>query len=263
MKSDIGTVVLPAIALGISLVGLPDVDAFFEGLVWLLLHLLAFDTRNQIIGLEEDRLSKPNRPIAAGRISLRAAQILNVAFIGMSLLDSARHGLLVQSVIYQVCAAAYNDWDLARYWVTKSGMICIGLGIWCWGTVVCFDHGRPLSPTSVNALLITALLLATTVHAQDFRDVDGDAAIGRRTLPMVLSPAFGRWSLAALLVGWSAVLVRFWLLPAGVAALLYILAAVTSVAFVRSKSSEGDKDACWWYNAWFTACLTLPLFHRL
>ncbi|TRM69501.1 UbiA prenyltransferase family [Schizophyllum amplum] len=217
LKSDIPTTIVPAVAISIGVVGIPDATAFAQGLVWLSLHLLAFDTRNQIIGLEEDRLSKPHRPIAAGRISLHAAQLLHLIFVAASLLVSARHGLLVHSVIYLVCTAAYNDGNLARFWQTKSSMIGIGLGICCWGTIVCFDHGRPVSPSSLRALIGTALLLATTVHAQDFRDVVGDAAIGRNTLPMVLPPALARWSLAVLLLGWSAVLIQFWLLPAGAA----------------------------------------------
>ncbi|KAL1700387.1 UbiA prenyltransferase family, partial [Schizophyllum commune] len=248
MKSDVTTTILPAVALGISLVGIPSVGAFLEGLLWLALHLLAFDTRNQIIGLDEDRLSKPHRPIAAGRISLQAAQILHLLFSCSSLLLSARYGLLPHSAVYLACAAAYNDGNLARFWASKSAMIGIGLGICCWGTVVCFNQGRPLAPVAIHALVIVALLLATTVHAQDFRDVAGDAAIGRTTLPMVLPPSFARSSLAVLLVSWSTTLVHFWELSAGVAGLLYALAGTTAVFFIRGGTEKADQDACWWYN---------------
>ncbi|KAL1660540.1 UbiA prenyltransferase family-domain-containing protein [Schizophyllum commune] len=244
MKSDVTTTIVPAVALGVSLVGIPTASAFLEGLLWLALHLLAFD----IIGLDEDRLSKPHRPIAAGRISLQAAQILHLLFSCSSLLLSARYGLLPHSAIYLACAAAYNDGNLARFWASKSAMIGIGLGICCWGTVVCFNQGRPLAPVAIHALVIVALLLATTVHAQDFRDVAGDAAIGRTTLPMVLPPSFARSSLAVLLVSWSTTLVHFWELPAGVAGLLYALAGTTALLFIRGGTEKADQDACWWYN---------------
>ncbi|KAL1672707.1 UbiA prenyltransferase family-domain-containing protein [Schizophyllum commune] len=278
MKSDVTTTIVPAVrtlqsltqgsladnehsqvALGVSLVGIPTASAFLEGLLWLALHLLAFD----IIGLDEDRLSKPHRPIAAGRISLQAAQILHLLFSCSSLLLSARYGLLPHSAVYLACAAAYNDGNLARFWASKSAMIGIGLGICCWGTVVCFNQGRPLAPAAIHALVIVALLLATTVHAQDFRDVAGDAAIGRTTLPMVLPPSFARSSLAVLLVSWSTTLVHFWELPAGVAGLLYALAGTTALLFIRGGTEKADQDACWWYNMWFTACLSLPVFQRL
>ncbi|KAL1742857.1 UbiA prenyltransferase family-domain-containing protein [Schizophyllum fasciatum] len=263
MKSDVTTTILPAvrpqIALGVSLVGIPTVSAFFGGLLWLALHLLAFD----IIGLDEDRLSKPHRPIAAGRISLHAAQLLHLLFSAASLALSARHGLLPHSAVYLACAAAYNDGHLARFWASKSAMIGIGLGICCWGTVVCFNQDGPLAPASISALVIVALLLATTVHAQDFRDVAGDAAIGRTTLPMILPPSLARSTLAALLAAWSTVLVQFWALPAAIAGLLYALAGVTALLFVRGGTEKADHDACWWYNMWFTACLSLPVFQRL
>ena len=84
-------------------------------------------------------MAKPHRPIAAGRISLQAAQILHLLFSCSSLLLSARYGLLPHSAVYLACAAAYNDGNLARFWASKSAMIGIGLGICCWGTVVCFS----------------------------------------------------------------------------------------------------------------------------
>ena len=76
----------------------------------------------------------------------------------------------------------------------------------------------------------------------------GDAAIGRTTLPMVLPPSFARSSLAVLLVSWSTTLVHFWELPAGVAGLLYALAGITAVFFIRGGTEKADQDACWWYN---------------
>lgn len=109
----------------------------------------------------------------------------------------------------------------------------------------------------------------------------GDAVIGRKTLPMLLPRALARWGIGILLLTWSTILVAFWDLPAGAALVLYGLAGYTACSFVKSNSQDKDHEACWWYNVsnkqyrlrlrarlttaqmWFTACLALPLFHRL
>ncbi|KAI4521563.1 hypothetical protein K525DRAFT_200969 [Schizophyllum commune Loenen D] len=203
------------------LVGPTDPLAFLEGFVWVELHLMAFETKNQIVGLDEDKLSKPDRPIPSGRISPESTQILYVCLVLASLLMSARHGLLVPSAIYLTAIVAYNECSLARNWFFKSG------------------------------------------QAQDFRDREGDAAIGRKTLALLLPQAVGRWSLGALLVAWTGVLVWFWMPPATFSCALLALAITTTSVFVSDYSHESDRRGYWWYNMWLISCHALPIFHRL
>ncbi|TRM69502.1 hypothetical protein BD626DRAFT_563243 [Schizophyllum amplum] len=47
------------------------------------------------------------------------------------------------------------------------------------------------------------------------------------------------------------------------ALLLYGLAGKTVWSFLCGESQEADHEACWWYNVWFTACLSLPIVYRL
>ncbi|KAL1751273.1 UbiA prenyltransferase family-domain-containing protein [Schizophyllum commune] len=240
LKSDIGTVILPTMSLGISLIGVPEAHAFLEGLIWVILHLLAFDVSHsctclapytKIIGLEEDRLSKPHRPIAAGRISVQTSQRLHIVLTVASLLVSMRRGLLVHSASFFVLITMYNDGNLSSSWIMKSGIIAVCIGILCSGVVACFDHDRPLSLTSMHAVILTVLIQATTLHAQDFRDMAGDAVIGRKTLPMILPRALARWGIGILLLTWSTILVAFWDLPAGATLVLYGLAGYTACSF--------------------------------
>ncbi len=85
-------------------------------------------------------------------------------------------------------------------------------------------------------------------HAQDFRDREGDAAIGRKTLAIVMPPTLARWSLMALMFGWTAGLVYLWGPPAVVSVLFFGLAAYTTVSFVLDYSQEADRVSYWWYN---------------
>ncbi|TRM67493.1 UbiA prenyltransferase family [Schizophyllum amplum] len=262
-RSDIVPILGPALSMSLVLAGPTDFTSFMTGLIWTELHLMAFETKNQIVGLDEDKLAKPHRPIPSGRISPESTQILYVCLVLASFIMSARLGLLTPSVIYFVAIVAYNECSLARHWFFKSVLSAIGYVCYSWGMSVCFDHGRPLSSLSMMALVMTGTIFATTGQAQDFRDREGDAAIGRKTLAILLPQAVGRWSLAALLFVWTSVLVWFWVPPMAFSLMLFALAATATCVFVTDYSQESDRRAYWWYNMWLISCHALPLFHRL
>ncbi|KAF7356873.1 Integral membrane protein [Mycena venus] len=214
---DIISTVCPVIAVGMVLVGVPDLKTFLQGLLWQELHLTAFEIQNQITGLDEDRISKPNRPLVAGRLTIATAQKIYIALILLSLWNSAEHGLLACSIFHLVSMIAYNEAKLAKYWISKSFVGSLGYMAYCWGVTVIYDHGRPLSQNSLIAVITSGLIFTTTGHAQDFRDRDGDAALGRKTLAIVLPQAFARWSLMLLMFVWTAGLIYFWQPPLGFA----------------------------------------------
>ncbi|KAJ6560445.1 UbiA prenyltransferase family [Mycena capillaripes] len=170
------------------LAGPTDVPAFVSGFVWLELHLLTFEIKNQIIGLEEDRVSKPNRPIVSGRISSDAAQTLYFAVGAFSALYSVYHQLALCSAVYMLAIYCDNELGMSRNWFLKSFLASVGYMCYCGGTTVLFDNGESLSQTSITAIAISGLVHTTTGHAQDFRDRFGDATIGRKTLAILLPP---------------------------------------------------------------------------
>jgi 4-hydroxybenzoate polyprenyltransferase len=134
----------------------------------------------QMIGVEEDRLAKPNRPIVSGRISLEAAQRLYFAVGTIAVLYSIYQRLLLCSTIYMVAIYCYNEGNMARNWFLKSLLGAIGYVCYCWGTTIIFgnsfllrfsvytnltrlDHGEPLSRTSIIAVAVSGLVHVTTV----------------------------------------------------------------------------------------------------
>ncbi|KAJ6466680.1 UbiA prenyltransferase family [Mycena vitilis] len=264
-KSDLVPILCPSLAVAMVLAGPTDVLAFLMGFLWLELHLLTFEIKNQITGLEEDRLSKPNRPIVAGRISAAAAQRLYLVVGALSFAWSLYHGYSVTlcSAVYMVAICCYNEGGMSRHWFLKSFLGSIGYVCYCWGTTVIFDHGKPLSNISLTAIALSGLLHTTTGHAQDFRDRPGDAAIGRKTLPLLLPPRLARWSLAFLMVVWSAVLIRLWAPPHAVAIILALLCLTSAAKFIRDHSVEADRNSYWCYNMWLITAHLLPLFARI
>ncbi|KAI4523453.1 hypothetical protein K525DRAFT_196357, partial [Schizophyllum commune Loenen D] len=229
------------------------------GVVWVTLHVLVC----VIIGVEEDRLVKPHRPIVSGSITLDNAVLLHRGIVVASLCFSATQQTLPLSIVYVLGTTAYNDGHLSRFWLLKSLMTRFGIVMCSWGTAVCFADGRPLLQKSFEALFLFALLLTTTIHAQDFRDRVGDLIIGRKTLPIILPSAVARWTRGALIFVWSTVLLHFWLPPASISTLLYALGVATTVSLQRNDTQEADRRSCAWYNAWITVCLGLPLVHSL
>ncbi|KAJ7437812.1 UbiA prenyltransferase family [Mycena galericulata] len=177
-QSDIVPILGPSLAVSMVLSGPTDIKAFTLGFLWLELHLLTFEIKNQIIGLEEDRLSKPNRPIVSGRLTIEAAQRLYLAVGIICVLYSVYHRVLLCSTIYMVAICCYNEGGMSRNWFLKSFLGSLGYVCYCWGTTIIFNHGGHLSQTSMLAIAISGLVHTTTGHAQDFRDRFGDASIG-------------------------------------------------------------------------------------
>lgn len=65
-----------------------------------------------------------------------------------------------------------------------------------------------LDEISVMAVTISAMVIFTTIHSQDFPDVDGDRAAGRTTFP-IYAPKFSRWLTLAIIPFWSGILCYF------------------------------------------------------
>ncbi|KAI5886114.1 uncharacterized protein SCHCODRAFT_02518687 [Schizophyllum commune H4-8] len=262
-KTDISTTVLPMLTFGYALAGPRSVAAFFRGFLWMELHLIAFEIKNQTVGLEEDRISKPFRPIVSGRISLEAAHRLHVTLVVLSLIMSAIYGGLTPSIIHLIAISSYNQGGLARFWALKSPVGALGYTCLCWGVTLMFEDGHALSPTAQLAFLLQFSIFSTTGHTQDFRDRAGDAAIGRKTLAIVLPQTLARWSLLCLLFSWSTALVYIWQPPAYVTLVYYALAARTAYHLTTDESHEGDEASYFWYNLWFSGCQLLPVFVRI
>ncbi|KAL1663205.1 UbiA prenyltransferase family-domain-containing protein, partial [Schizophyllum commune] len=250
-EADLTAVVMPVLVMSFVLSEWTDISAFLVGLLWMFSHLVGFEIGNQIVGQDEDKLSKPRRPIPSGRITTERARTLYYGVLAFSVLLSWRLGLLRLSIIYFTGVIAYNEGRCARWWWSKSIMGACGYFIYTWGLLTCMAHGNLPSKSATQALLTTGLIFATTGQAQDFRDREGDAAIGRKTLPIVLPQGLARWSLAVLLFAWTAGLTYLWHSPFLMSALVYALAGAAAVGFTSDYSEKADRRSYWWYNVIF------------
>lgn len=114
-----------------------------------------------------------------GRLTVATAQNIYIALVILSLWNSAEHGLLACSIFHLVSMVAYNEAALAQYWIFKSFIGALGYMAYCWGVTVIYgetihhpsgvlsqsfvDNGRPLSQTSIIAVVMSGLIFTTTV----------------------------------------------------------------------------------------------------
>lgn len=234
---------------------------------WLWIHLLAEDISNQRLpeAIAEDVINKPWRPIPSGRLSAEEAQQILKVLIPAALLISAKLQSLEPSATFMTLVWLYNDLDCAgsgplqRSLVNAAALACFG-----WGAVTTLtgsskDVGR--NAVLIHWIVLTAAVIMTTIHAQDFPDVAGDKIRGRKTIPLVFNEDWARGTLAALIIFWSMVCLVFWDVKSVVvwATLLGIGGTMSfKTTFNRTKCSDEIVWKLW--CCWITVVYLLPVF---
>lgn len=111
------------------------------------------------------------------------------------------------------------------------------------------DKDRSLfDRTGIVALSYSVAIIATTIHTQDFQDVEGDTSIGRRTLA-ITHPEFARLITPVLLVAWSFLSWYVWELGWLTKMGFVLLAGVAGVRIFCLRSEPHDKITYhYWYN---------------
>lgn len=97
-------------------------------------------------------------------------------------------------------------------------------------------------------MIASAAVYATTIHAQDFKDVDGDRAIGRKTIPIIFGTHWARWTVLFPLVLWSVGLSVLWQVDIASSAVFVLLAAIVGVLFIMGRGQHEYQVAFYWYN---------------
>ena len=172
---------------------------------------------NQVADLEADRVNKPKRPIPAGRVPVPEAWRLAAVFYALGVLPTwlvvpfpaatlaeragaplAEHGVFV---LYAAAALATLVYSLPSFGRTKrlgiwaNVTIALPRGVWLkvagWGMVA-----STLRWEAWWIGLVFGLFLLGAASTKDFSDMQGDAASGVRTLPVILGVRRAAWAIA-------------------------------------------------------------------
>ena len=90
--------------------------------------------KNQLMGVEEDRLCKPDRPFVSGRIPLEYGQPFYLLAIFLAVTVSACHGLTTCCLTYLLASWLYNENEMSTNPLLKSPLGAIGYMCYAWGT---------------------------------------------------------------------------------------------------------------------------------
>ncbi|MFT3767301.1 MAG: UbiA family prenyltransferase [Minicystis sp.] len=201
IRRDLSTTIIPSLIFIFTALktsgpaSMGDVArALGYGGLYFWLYIYSFCLGDQIVGVEEDRINKPDRPIPAGLVSIRGAYIRWFVAMAAFLAAGAALGVFKWALLWVVVSVLHNfgGWD--RHWLTKN---CVAMPLGNLAELAAaWEMARPLSPIGLRWLIVSPIFTFLTMSIQDFRDVAGDAAIGRRTLPMVLGDRTARIAVA-------------------------------------------------------------------
>ena len=110
----------------------------------------------------------------------------------------------------------------------------------------------------IVAAIIFGLVILTTIHAQDFRDMEGDSLKGQTTLPLIMGSKTSRTTLGASLMFWSIFCPYYLNLSYYAYALTAGFAGMTGLRFILKTDHASDKKSFHLYCLWVAAMLQLP-----
>lgn len=235
-------------------------------ILWSWSNLFLFNLHNQRhpSAIAEDAINKPWRPIPSGRLSSRQATYLMYCMYPVILVVSYIAGGLVPCLLEIVCCLCYNEWGGASDPFVKNFLNGIGMAFFLAGPLEVATGHSVLSADMRAAtwLSIIAAAITTTVHAQDFRDLEGDKASGRRTVPLVIGDSNARYLVAVGVLGWTSACCWFWGLgfakwqaccPA------WMAGAIMVSSFLWNRTLAGDVWSWKLFPLWVLGLFVLPM----
>ncbi|KAF9073068.1 UbiA prenyltransferase family-domain-containing protein [Rhodocollybia butyracea] len=177
-------------------------------ILWLTPYLYWLDLSNQITGIEEDRINKPDRPIPSQKVTIVGAKVrwalALTVFLSVAVYEPT---LRPETMCWALTVALLCGTPLGKHWFFKN---CIAMATGAWALLRgSWKAIAPLTPRADHFVLTVSLWTGLLASIQDLRDIKGDAATGRKTLPLVLGSSRCRWIMsfflipASLLVLWE------------------------------------------------------------
>ena len=235
-------------------------------LLWTWSTLLLVDIANQrhSHSVLEDRLNKPWRPLASGRLtSLQARRLLlfaipSVLAIALILFPQ---GLII-TVIAIIGSYMYNDLGAAdesflmRNIMNACAITCFGAGA---ALVLCGEEAT-LNEAAYRWLAVIFSIVTTTMQVQDLADQEGDRARGRVTVPLWLGNATARYSVAVLVTAWSVICPFYWQLDPWGYAMPMIVGLTVAGRSISMRSVNADQGTWKAWNVWMVTLYILPVW---
>ena len=277
--SDLKTIVLPTSFFGISnavaatAFGIEGIHPVFTSsmsmllrstsvITWVWINLLPFAINNQRQpeAIAEDYINKPWRPLPSGRLTPRHAKQLMLLTYVVAVGGSVQLGGLKQCLAGILLGFWYNVLRGSdRNFVTRNFINALGfIGFTSGALEVALARQVWWTPKLASWFGLVAAVVFSTVHSQDMYDQPGDAARGRKTVPIVVGDAAARWLLATTMIFWGFTCPLFWSMPLLVHGIFLLVSAVIAVRYLIKRTEEDDKFTFRLWNLWMAFLYSLP-----
>lgn len=240
-------------------------------LLYVWLYVLYFDCSNQKSpeAIEEDKINKPWRAIPSGRLSIEGAERWYKASIFLLLAASGLWlGGFPEAVAFMLETWAHDHASGSNYWWSKNIINSLFYATGQLGGTRVAAESMP-DTTMIRAgyewcgMLFLECL--TTIHIQDMRDQEGDAARGRRTMPIAIGSKPTRWITCLTVTFWSLACPLYWAngnLHGGFV-LPLLTGGVVAFRMLFCTSVPGDRLTWHLYSlTWLPALYATPLLSR-
>ena len=164
-----------------------------HGLVYMALYSYTFDLSNQLMGIAEDQMGKPDRPLVRGLCTPRGAWKRWIAAALLFLLLGWLWGVWLWAAIWVLLGSWHNFLGGAKHWVGKN--LLNGLGTIA-QLAPMWQLSAPLTTSAWIWIMTIAIANFVLIPLQDLRDLTGDHVNGRRTFPIVFGETVTRIYLA-------------------------------------------------------------------
>ncbi|KAH8926605.1 hypothetical protein BT69DRAFT_1347935 [Atractiella rhizophila] len=255
-RSDFKAVMLPILVFSSSVTAWNGVPKLLISALWLYLVLIEFCLSNQTSGdaVEEDRLNKPYRPIPSGLITLETARRLRwiMPFFNVTISHFIGGRLAVgASIAISLITWVHNEMSLNKKWWGKSFLAgsCFPMGELGCLAVGTTHHG--LTAHQLIAIMFSAFVNIFTIFVQDFPDVVGDAANGRKTLP-IMFPLASRYSIPVVLSLSTTGSILISDAHPALLSLVVLFAIFTSLRYLTVRQPEREMISYTIYAVWLT-----------
>lgn len=269
ISGDLSSAIVPALIFflaawqqrGLGNAGLPL--ALAQCLLYFWLYLWCFCLANQLVGVEEDRLNKPHRPLVTGAVS--AAGALRRFGVAMALytIVGLWLGVLPWTLLWQILVLGNNFGGWTKPWIGKHLVMVLGIVA---QLAAAWSIAAPLTAVAWQWIGIMAGTHFFLIAVQDLRDIAGDRAGERRTLPLVIGERATRWLLVACFGLQPLVFQGLLVQPAGggwpaflCSALLALFSWTIALRIILRQSPAADHQTYLLYTYWYCATLVAAI----
>lgn len=207
------------------------------GLATVLTAVAGWFVLNDVFDRERDKLNKPGRAIASGRVGVKSGALFASVLFVISLLTLLQlpSGVQIWFIGIAPILLLYSQLKVAAAWAANVATATVGATMALAGAAMTGQFGYSWLIASFAFLLILGREIV-----KDIEDIRGDKAVGLKTMPIVFGKRASLWAVTFL---WGLVVIAIPIPYAiGIFSLGYLLLALTAGLLLSISLSNLNGD---------------------